>query len=48
MAQSSGRPTTQPGYTNRNDQIVIPPTNLPGNDHLQFIYVLRCARCESE
>jgi hypothetical protein len=48
MTQNSRSPTTQPSYTNRNGQVVVRPTKLPGNDHLQFIYVLRCARCESE
>jgi hypothetical protein len=48
MVRNSGSPTTQPGYTNRNGQVVIRPTQLPGNDHLQFIYVLRCGGCDSE
>jgi rRNA maturation endonuclease Nob1 len=37
--------TTHPGYRNRNDQVVVRATDLPGNDHLQRIYVLRCNRC---
>ncbi|MBU1044446.1 MAG: hypothetical protein KJ915_08650 [Candidatus Omnitrophica bacterium] len=34
--------TTVEGYINRNNQEVIRKTNLPGNDHLQCIYILRC------
>jgi hypothetical protein len=41
-------PTTQPGYQNRNGQIVVGPTDLPGTDHLQRIYILRCALCQHE
>ena len=40
--------TTREGYPNRNGQVVIRPTGLPGNDHLQYVYVLRCERCEHE
>lgn len=38
--------TTRPGYVNRNRQTVIRPTGLPGNDHMQYIYVLRCGNPE--
>jgi hypothetical protein len=41
-------PTTQPGYVNRNDQIVVRDTNRPGNDHLQYVYILACQRCQNE
>jgi hypothetical protein len=34
--------TTEIGYTNKNDQTVVRKTALPGNDHNQVIYVLRC------
>ena len=37
-----------PGYSNRNRQTVVRATDLPGNDHLQRIYVLRCGACERE
>jgi hypothetical protein len=40
--------TTEPGYVNRNKQMVIRRTNLPGNDHLQMAYVLRCGKCGGE
>jgi len=38
--------TTHAGYRNRNNQTVVRPTNLPGNDYLQRVYVLRCDMCE--
>ena len=34
--------TTAPGYLNRNNQVVVRRTDIPGNDHLQYTYVLRC------
>ena len=34
-----------PGYQNRNGQVVVRRTDLPGNDHNQQIYVLRCSDC---
>ena len=37
--------TTQPGYVNRNGQIVIRNTDLPGTDHLQTVYQLGCSAC---
>jgi hypothetical protein len=37
--------TTTIGYTNRNDQTVIRKTEARGNDHNQFIYVLKCRCC---
>jgi len=37
--------TTSPGYENRNGQIVIRNTGLPGTDHLQYIYELECRHC---
>jgi hypothetical protein len=40
--------TIQPGHRNRNRQTVIRATGLPGTDHLQTIYVLRCGDCEAE
>lgn len=42
------RGTTVPGYRNRNGQIVIRATTLPGSDHLQRIYVLNCEKCRAE
>lgn len=38
----AARGTTQVGYENRNKQIVLRKTDLPGNDHNQLVYVLRC------
>ncbi|PSO12225.1 hypothetical protein C7E20_06875 [Sphingobium sp. AEW4] len=43
-----GRGTTEIGYENRNRQKVLRKTDLPGNDHLQFIYVLKCGECGHE
>ncbi len=40
--------TTSPGYVNKHDQKVIRKTEKSGNDHNQFIYVLRCLECEAE
>lgn len=40
--------TTEVGFTNRNGQTVIRKTDLPGNDHNQIIYVLRCGHCAHE
>jgi len=37
--------TTHPGYENRNGQVVIRNTGLPGNDHVQTIYELKCTYC---
>jgi hypothetical protein len=42
------RETTTPGYVNRNRQEVIRNTGLPGTDHFQFVYVLRCGDCANE
>lgn len=36
--------STQPGYRNRNDQVVLRATDARGNDHGQYVYVLRCER----
>ena len=46
MAASKG--TTVPGYRNKNDQVTVRATDLPGTDHLQKIYVLRCDSCKLE
>jgi hypothetical protein len=40
--------TVQIGYENRNGQTVVAPTGLPGTDHRQSVYVLRCRRCGAE
>lgn len=44
----AARGTTQVGYQNRNDQVVLRKTELPGNDHNQLVYVLRCIPCGHE
>ncbi len=40
MASSSRRP----GDINPNDQILIARTDRPGTDHMQYVWVLVCAR----
>ena len=40
--------STQPGYVNRNGQEVMRPTGIPGTDHGQYVYVLRCQTCGHE
>lgn len=37
--------TTTPGFRNRNDQTVIRGTDIPGTDHNQYVYELKCGRC---
>lgn len=37
--------TTKPGYVNRNGQVVIRDTGIPGTDHLQTTYQLACSHC---
>jgi hypothetical protein len=46
--KASSRGTTAPGYRNKNGQVVVRKTDLPGNDHMQRIYVLRCESCQTE
>jgi hypothetical protein len=49
MVSASGSgPTTRPGYTNSNGQTVIEPTGLRGTDHMQYVYALRCGRCNRD
>jgi len=43
-----GKGTATVGYENRNQQTVVRKTDLPGNDHNQVIYVLRCGKCGHE
>jgi hypothetical protein len=47
MSRASKR-TTEPGYVNRNGQIVLRTTGLQGTDHGQTVYVLRCPDCAKE
>lgn len=37
--------TTNPGYENRNGQVVVRDTGLPGTDFGQHVYELRCKHC---
>ena len=47
-SKTKDRGTTVPGFKNRNGQLVVRATSLPGNDHLQKIYVLQCGKCKTE
>lgn len=40
--------TTKIGYVNANGQTVVRNTGLPGSDHNQRVYVLRCNHCHAE
>ncbi|MFD2174304.1 hypothetical protein [Rhodobacter lacus] len=44
-AGSGGGKTTKAGYVNKNGQEVLQATDLPGSDHNQVVYVLRCGNC---
>ena len=48
MAFQRDRGSTRIGFVNRNAQVNMRATDLPGNDHLQKIYVLRCEHCGHE
>lgn len=39
----SARGTTTPGYVNHHGQVVVLNTYLPGSDHGQHIYEMRCS-----
>ena len=43
-----GPQTTRAGAVNRNDQVVVRRTDIRGTDHMQYVYVLRCTKCELE
>jgi hypothetical protein len=40
--------TTEAGFVNPHGQLNVRGTELPGNDHLQYVYVLRCTHCGTE
>ncbi len=40
--------TTRIGYKNRNGQVNLGPLNLPGTDHNQMLYRMRCEACQLE
>jgi membrane-associated phospholipid phosphatase len=42
------RHTTDIGHCNKNQQVVVRRTDLPGTDHGQRVYVLRCGVCSHE
>jgi hypothetical protein len=43
----AGRGTTRIGFCNRNGQVNEAKTGLPGNDHNQTVYQMRCTFCEN-
>jgi hypothetical protein len=48
QSKTSSKRTTQPGYVNRNGQVVVRPTAIAGNDHNQRVYVMACRNCAHE
>lgn len=48
LASRASGYSTRPGFTNANQQTVVRATGLPGTDHGQSVYVLRCGRCAAE
>jgi len=43
--KASKKSTTSIGYVNRNGQVVVRNTGLPGTDHGQSVYQLGCSLC---
>lgn len=39
-----GTSTRQLGDINANDQVLVARTDRPGTDHMQYVWVLVCAR----
>ena len=48
IAVESQKGTTEIGYRHHNDQVVIQNTGLPGTDHNQIVYIIRCERCHNQ
>jgi hypothetical protein len=48
LGKSRSAATTSIGYLNKHNQQVIKRTDLPGTDHGQRIYILRCLVCHHE
>lgn len=42
---SAAGTTTKSGYVNKNGQEVLKATDIPGNDHNQVVYVMKCNAC---
>ena len=47
-AQSASERTTDIGYVNLNEQVVVRSTDLQGNRPGQRVYVLKCGRCGAQ
>lgn len=45
VSRTVANPTTYTGYVNRNGQVVIRNTGLPGTDKNQSVYQLGCSQC---
>ena len=43
--EKGDKKTTETGFVNQHDQVVIRDTGKPGSDHLQRIYQLCCGHC---
>jgi len=43
--KAAANPTTCTGYVNRNGQVIIRNTRLPGTDNNQYVYQLGCSVC---
>lgn len=48
MKPRHSKKTTEPGYVNRNQQVVLTRTEQRGSDHGQWVYMLRCLPCGNE
>jgi hypothetical protein len=45
MTIQTPRLTTATGFVNRNGQVTVRHTGLPGTDHLQYVYQVACSEC---
>ena len=48
MLKNGSTKTTQIGYENRNNQLVLGTNGVKGTDHCQLSYKLKCQLCNSE
>ncbi|PPQ36146.1 hypothetical protein CH337_20955 [Rhodoblastus acidophilus] len=45
MERAMAKTKAQAGDVNRNNQVLVEKTNLPGNDHNQYVWRLHCRDC---